>query len=217
MTHDTEDRRLDLLIKEHYLGKQLSSDKVDSIQEVGKLSREVRTWRRLTIGLAVALSLLACVAVSIFVRVSHLERSLAKAVLEVAPPEFDRVEVAQPMRKVDAGVPTQVDEPQFMLVAFQSHGHGCPNCQATRDAMRLAERGLPSGLVDFQSFDLADPSSIGTRLEDFKLTSLVAGQAETAFLTLATVQGQVVERFDPAVGGQRIATRVQELVAALKQ
>ena len=220
---------LSSLLRDHYLNQSIAEEKVDAILEVQQLTISVRRWQRIAASTAVGLAAMTVVAVTLFVvggtdngtKIVETQSLPTDTIIDT-PVNVTPIVDAQTRQNESPVLPmkspsTVAREPQYLLVAFRSHGDGCPFCRETGRTYRELKRSMRNDLVQLEQVHLGDRSQNSTSpemLAGSDLDSLVAGRSETAFVALTTTDGKLVEKFKPSLGGAAIASRVDAIVSS---
>lgn len=231
---DTIDSRAESLVRDFYRQQSLSEDRVDAILDTATLNVQIRRWKQLAIASSVGLAVMSLIAFGLWSRSmlrigpssagpmnpgSIVDRSAefpANSGIGMPDVAVDPSRV-QTIPDVEQNPQqTAIEAPPYLLVAFQSHGDGCPFCRETGKSYRELEQTLDSDLVQFEQFHLADPNASQenkARIDTYQLNGLIAGRTETAFLALTDRTGDVLRQFNPSLGGAEIAGQVTEVLA----
>lgn len=226
---DTIDSQTESLVRDFFRQQSLCEDRVDVILEAATLNVQIRRWKQIAIASSVGLAVMSLVAFGLWSRSMSSTGPINPGSIVDRSTEFptdngvrmpdvavdpSRVQTISEVEQTPQQ--TTIEAPPYLLVAFQSHGDGCPFCRETGKSYRELEQTLDSDLVQFEQFHLADPNASQeneARLDTYRLNGLIAGRTETAFLALTDRTGDVLQQFNPSLGGVEIAGQVTEFLA----
>lgn len=199
-------------VREFYNSVSLSEDRMAALLDASDFATQATRWKRTAIASSVGMAAMALLAFGLYMnrpadvrpQVADTKGIIPTAVIEV--PESDVAEVAP----LDASGNTK-----YRLVAFRSHGEGCPRCKATGQVYAELTTLLRDEPIVLEQFDLSrieKREEIDQRIRELRLTSFIDGRIETAFLALVNSDGSSVQEFKPSMTADRIAQRVRDIM-----
>lgn len=211
-------------IQSHYRNLKLDEDRMNALLEVHDLAARARTWKVVALTAAGALAATAIGAAYLLLNWTPASSPLIptaenapggpavqtpKDSLQNPPPNPMLVQPEEAPKSKD---PPQTAIPEFRLVAFRSHGDGCPHCRKTARVYDSLAENLRDEALKFDQFDLRDGPKTRATVAEQGMQALIQGRAETAFLALVTADGAQVREFKPSQGVEAISHQVRRLI-----
>ena len=205
-------------IRRFYEGERLDDQHLDLMIEAVTYADSVRRWKLTTLAVSVALAATILVAVGVLIssqngvpmNYSAKERQatspIGSVVTELEPRTSDNPATI---------VSSQNNTNQYRLVAIRSHGDGCPHCMETERVFQQLQTAFAKLPITLEKIDLSqadDLANTNDRLNELKLSNLVAGRNETAFLAFMDGNGRQLREYKPSQKSENIAKSIRELM-----
>lgn len=198
-------------VRGFYEGESLAEERVNAILDVSTHVASARRWKQAAVAASIALAAMTLLAVGLFLR-QHNDQTADRSIADnpassAATPGAGGIEARSPA--------VNDRDHEYRLVAFRSHGDECPHCRATGEVVEQLTIELADQPIAIEQFDLSqnsDRPTIDNRLADLKLTALIEGRIETAFLALVNNDGMRIKEFKPSMKSDRIVAAIREVV-----
>lgn len=212
-------------VRDFYQSLSAPADRVEAILDARDLVVAARRWKKIATVSSAGLAVMTLIAISMYFNTqpnvnesSNLVEKSPRFTTpdQSAPPKKTLVQDGRTAQESASAVTTPepvIVESPYRIVAFRSHGDGCPHCRATGNVYRELQKSLHGSPLDFDQFDFSsDRRAEMRRLANLNLAAIVEGRIETAFLVLTTSDGTVMKEFKPSQGALHIAKQVHNAV-----
>ena len=199
-------------VRDYYNARHISDESASSILAAAYIVKSAQKWKRIAVATSAGLVVMTMIALTLYFK---------KDTAGVSPLRIvENTLVIEQPTATDNGVEAQANhetsvQKEYQLVAFRSHGDGCPHCRATSEVYEQLASALDHSDIHFEQFHLGDRDNRGVtnrRIKQLQLEPLIEGRMETAFLALISANGAVLKEFKPSMGSPRIASQVQEVL-----